>query len=436
MPLALEYFHTRMAGVSDRDAGYDAKLNFDCLREATVRFGWDWAPGMAVPPSRSLEALGSKQIRWPGGDLPDDVQFQWVEDEYLKADEYDAFLSDPTRFTLHTLWPRLAERLRRARRAAPAACLVDQHHVLPAGLGGAAGGAPDDGHVRGARGDEPGRRRLHGGVRSLHGPDGRDGVPGRLRRRHQGALRHRVRRLPWPARQHARPVPAAGQAAGADGDADADGHRRRPSAPPRASGNPRVFIPLHRGAAGFLNDEQFAKYYWPGLKAVIFALLEAGVTPCPFFEGDYTPRLKYLAELPPGVVAAHFDRTDRKKFKEMCGHNLCFWGDVPGSLMVTGKPREVKDYVKGLIEDFGDTGGLIVDGANPSRERPSRRTSWRCARPWTSTGSSEGRAGGPAAPPAHRRQREGRREGAPPVVRSGTRTAAGATCPAPSPPSP
>ena len=59
----------------------------------------------------------------------------------------------------------------------------------------------------------------------------------------------------------------------------------------KGSGNPRVFIPLHRGAAGFLSDEQFAKYYWPGLKAVIFALLEAGVTPCPFFEGDYTPRL-------------------------------------------------------------------------------------------------------------------------------------------------
>jgi len=33
-------------------------------------------------------------------------------------------------------------------------------------------------------------------------------------------------------------------------------------------------------------------------------------------------------------------------------------------LMVTGKPAEVKDYVKELVEDFGDTGGLIVDGAN------------------------------------------------------------------------
>ena len=32
--------------------------------------------------------------------------------------------------------------------------------------------------------------------------------------------------------------------------------------------------------------------------------------------------------------------------------------------MVTGTPGEVKDYVKGLIDDFGDTGGLIIDGAN------------------------------------------------------------------------
>ena len=43
----------------------------------------------------------------------------------------------------------------------------------------------------------------------------------------------------------------------------------------------------------------------------------------------------------------------------MCGHNLCFWGDVPGSLMVTGAPGEVKDYVKGLIEG-GNVRKLII----------------------------------------------------------------------------
>ena len=30
-----------------------------------------------------------------------------------------------------------------------------------------------------------------------------------------------------------------------------------------------VFLPLHRGSAGFMSDEQFAKFYWPGLKALL-----------------------------------------------------------------------------------------------------------------------------------------------------------------------
>ena len=363
MPLALEYFHTRMAGVSDKDAGYDAKLNFDCLRDATVRFGWDWAPGMAVPPSRSLEALGSKQIRWPGGDLPDDVQFQWVEDEYLKADEYDAFLADPTRFTLHTLWPRLASAFGvLGELPLPPIWWVNTMY-FPLAWGALLGAPPmtamfealaemsrDAGAFMAAFGAFMGQMAGMGypvafvGVTKVPFDTVSDDYRG-LR----GSTLDLYRQPDKLQALMGMLTPMViGQAIGAA----------------KGSGNPRVFIPLHRGAAGFLNDEQFAKYYWPGLKAVIFALLEAGVTPCPFFEGDYTPRLKYLAELPPGVVAAHFDRTDRKKFKEMCGHNLCFWGDVPGSLMVTGTPGEVKDYVKELIEDFGDTGGLIVDGAN------------------------------------------------------------------------
>jgi uroporphyrinogen-III decarboxylase len=132
----------------------------------------------------------------------------------------------------------------------------------------------------------------------------------------------------------------------------------------RASGNPRVFIPMHRGAAGFMSNDQYAKFYWPSFRALIQGLLAEGLTPCPLFEGDYTPRLEFLAELPPGKVAAHFDRIDRQRFKETCGDVLCFWGDIPGSLLVTGTPQQVKDAVKTLIDIFGDTGALMIDGSN------------------------------------------------------------------------
>ena len=92
----------------------------------------------------------------------------------------------------------------------------------------------------------------------------------------------------------------------------------------------------------------------------------------PLFEGGYSSRLKYLHQLPAGKVAAHFDHVDRVKFKDMCGDVMCFWGNVPSSLMCTGTPQEVKDDVKRLIDLFGDTGALIIDSTQgiPDESRP------------------------------------------------------------------
>jgi len=112
-----------------------------------------------------------------------------------------------------------------------------------------------------------------------------------------------------------------------------------------------------------MSNDQFAEFYWPSLKQVILALIDAGLTPMPFFEGDYTSRLEFLAELPPGKVLGHFDIIDKQKAKEIIGDVICFWGNVPAQMLVTGTPEQVKDYVKELIDIFGDNGGLIVDGA-------------------------------------------------------------------------
>ena len=71
-------------------------------------------------------------------------------------------------------------------------------------------------------------------------------------------------------------------------------------------------------------------------------------------------------------MAGHFDKVDKKKFKEVLGGIMCFWGDVPPDLLLTGKPQQVKDYVKQLIDMFADTGGLIVDGAVESIPAESR----------------------------------------------------------------
>jgi uroporphyrinogen-III decarboxylase len=140
----------------------------------------------------------------------------------------------------------------------------------------------------------------------------------------------------------------------------------------RVTGNPRVFIPMHRGADGFMSEEAFERFYWPTFRELIEALVEAGLTPMPLFEGGYSSRLKYLAQLPPGKVAAHFDRVDCKQFKQMCGDVMCFWGNVPTSLLCAGTPQQVSDYVRELIELFADTGALMIDGSQgiPDEARP------------------------------------------------------------------
>ena len=99
------------------------------------------------------------------------------------------------------------------------------------------------------------------------------------------------------------------------------------------------------------------------VRKCVQGLINAGLTPIPFFEGDYTPRLKYLQELPPGQVLGHFDKIDRRKAKEFLGDIMCFWGNVPTSLLCCGTPQQVKSDVRELIEIFGDTGGLIIDGS-------------------------------------------------------------------------
>ena len=154
------------------------------------------------------------------------------------------------------------------------------------------------------------------------------------------------------------------------------------------TGIPRQFIPMHKGAGGFMSNEQFEKFYWPTFKALIEECVAAGITPMPLFEGDYTPRLKYLAELPPGKVAAHFDRIDRKKFKEILGDKMCFWGNIAPSVLCTGTPQQVKDDVKELIDLFGETGSSSTVPAG-SRTRRSPRTWRHSLRLWRSSARSE-----------------------------------------------
>jgi len=74
-------------GYAEKDMIYDADKVSDASTRATLEFQLD----MQVSTSTTLngrvsDILDYKQYNWPGHGVPDDGEFQFIEDEYLKAE--------------------------------------------------------------------------------------------------------------------------------------------------------------------------------------------------------------------------------------------------------------------------------------------------------------------------------------------------------------
>lgn len=126
------------------------------------------------------------------------------------------------------------------------------------------------------------------------------------------------------------------------------------------SGSPFVMIPLHKGADGFMSNKDFEKFYWPSLKATLMGLIEEGIVPSLFVEGGYNQRLDTIANsgLPAGKTMWLFDKTDMAEAKKKIGSWAAIGGNVPASLFKAGTTEEMSDYVKKLIDTCGPGGGF------------------------------------------------------------------------------
>ncbi|HOJ83734.1 MAG TPA: uroporphyrinogen decarboxylase family protein, partial [Bacillota bacterium] len=60
-------------------------------------------------------------------------------------------------------------------------------------------------------------------------------------------------------------------------------------------------------------------------------------------------------------IVLHVDQTDMDKAYKVLGGRFCLSGNVPNSLLAFGKPEEVKDYVKGLLDKYARDGGFVID---------------------------------------------------------------------------
>ena len=299
MPLYVHNFPTLIKGISNKDAGYDHETRWQSTKEATLRFGWNFAPTNDVLASDFFASYGNKQIMWAGeeGGLADDAPFQWVEDEYVKADELAEFVADPNGFTFNKILPRMGSKLEGLGQIPlPPLYWFSNSYYLQV-LGNMLGIPPFKAALQ-AMLDMAEAQEKTNAANGKYLQEMKDlGYPptwGAALMPAFDVVSDTFRSLRGSTLDMFRQPDTLLQAV----DVMQDATLGLLHAAYAVTGIPRQFIPMHKGAGGFMSNDQFAKFYWPTFKALIEECVAAGITPMPLFEGDYT-----TARVPGGAAA-------------------------------------------------------------------------------------------------------------------------------------
>jgi hypothetical protein len=350
------YYH----GFTAEEAMYD----YDKVHKAWKQTMLDTDPDLQLGPvicypGRAFEALDYRLMKWPGDGLGPNQIYQYIEGEYMKAEEYDEFLFDPTDYMMRKYYPRTFGILE------PFTTLPPLNSALWLGmLGWTAGFANPDVAQAFENLVQAGKEMLDwfiflgtvdAELKALGYPNMVGGMSfapfdllGDTMRGTKGVLLDMYRRPDklLQALEKLTPIAINMGVSGAKG-----------------AGNPMVWMFLHKGAGKLMSQEQFETFYWPSLRELIVALVEEGLTPVVYSEGDYNARLETIADVPRGTVIYHFETVDMRRAKEVLGDVACIMGNVPNQLLATGTPDQVRAYCKELIEVAGQGGGLIIDTA-------------------------------------------------------------------------
>jgi hypothetical protein len=362
------FFPAYYAGFTPHDIMYDYEKLFTAFRKYVLDFEPDINPGAFFTGSGKLfEIIDFKLYAWPGHGVAPEHTYQCVEGEYMKADEYDALILDPTHFWSSTYMPRICgvmESLTMMQSPINVQEGAIAGYLLPFGLP----------NVQAAYKTlfEAGAEvlKLMGVIAGFDKEMTAAGFPAFL-----GGLTKA-------------PFDVIGDTLRGTRGIMLDMYKQPDKllkalevltplminmgvSMARMHGNPLTLITLHKGADGFMSDKQFKTFYWPSLKNLIIGLMDEGCVPFLFVEGSYNSRLDTIKDIPAGKSIWLFDQTDMEKAKEKMGRVACIGGNVPIDLFTVGTAPAVEEYAKKLIDTVGKGGGYIMaNGAVINEGKP------------------------------------------------------------------
>ncbi len=332
------------AGYTCQEVTQDYEKAFAAVRKCAADFDWDAVvPNMVYVWTGLTQAIGLKYYAVPGVDLPPDVGFQYKEppeeEAFMKPEEYDELIRDPTGFLYNVWLPRVSADV------SPMGSPTSYRNNLSFVKGGMA--MLSYFYAFGAQIER--LRKECGTVSAIAGilKAPMDILADKLRG-YVGLAMDLVER---PSK-----VLAACEAL-----MPHLLHVALSGADPQK--NVPVTVWMHRGCTPFVSMQHFKNIYWPTLKPIIEELWARGHQTLFYAEGDWNAHLDSFAELPDRSIIYHVDKADIFEAHRVLGHKFCISGGMPNFLLAYGTPEQVRARCKEVIERVGKDGGFIMDAS-------------------------------------------------------------------------
>ncbi len=337
-------FAAKYAGYTCQEVTHDPEKAYEAVLKCTGDFDWDAAVANMVYVWTGLtQAIGLTYYGVPGIDVPADTGFQYREPPedkaFMRPDEYDALIADPTGFLLNTWLPRVAADV-----VAPG-----EANTLRNNLSFLKGGMAMLQYFT----------SLGGQVQAMRERTGTPSAIAGILKAPMDILADKLRGyygLCMDVLERPEKVKAACEALAPHLLHVALGS----SAPDKSV---PVAIWMHRSCVPFFSHEHVETIHWPTLKPIIEGLWNAGLQTLFYAEGKWAPHLDLFLELPAGSIIYHCDQDDVFEVHRKVGHRFAVSGGVPNFLLGYRPAEEVTSFCRKIIDEVAPGGGYIADAS-------------------------------------------------------------------------
>ncbi|MBM3998651.1 MAG: hypothetical protein FJ297_03740 [Planctomycetes bacterium] len=335
-------FTAKYAGMDCQQVTQDFRLAFDAAIRCAADFDWDAVvANMVYVWGMIPQVIGSRYLAVPGVGLERDTGFQYLEPAedgaWMRADEYDALIDDPTGYVMNVWMPRVSRYM-----VSPGETNTVQNNLawLKGGMSVMQYFTAFGGQIERLR-EECGTVSAIAGI--LKAPF--DIIADKFR----GYLGLTMDLFERPEK-----VMAAVKAMMPHmlhiALSTADPAKQVP-----------ITIWMHRGCVPFISPKQFDEYFWPTLKPIIEEIWGHGHQTLFYAEGKWKHHWGRFRELPEGSIIYHCDRDDVFEAHAALGDRFAISGGIPNFLLSFGTPDQVREYCRKVIDVVAADGGYIMD---------------------------------------------------------------------------